>query len=172
MSEAFAESQNQALGGRIHGHVGRPLNDVKAFEMDCHGMSRIGQMPVHESVGGKKITELVVPAGFRNAKNRNQRGARNKNQQSHKQNTEKLFSGQSCKPLLDELERLRFTRFSTGTKKDQSQRGGRNEEFDDFEYCGGEAGVESGHYHRGVGIRTSSVGPSTPCPVSAGLIYL
>ena len=77
MSQTLAESQNQALRRRIHRHVSRLLDDVKALEMHRHRMGGVRQPAVCEGVGGEKIAELVMPARFRNAKKRDQRSARN-----------------------------------------------------------------------------------------------
>ena len=94
MSQTLAGRQNQPLRRRIHGHVRGLLNDVKTFEVNGHGMGRIRQPAVRERIGSQKVTEFVVPTGFRNAKKWNQGSARSENQQAHNQYADRSPSRQ------------------------------------------------------------------------------
>ena len=133
MSQTLAQRQNQALRRGIHGHVGRLLNDVKAFEVHAHGMGRIRQPAVRESVSGKKIAEFVMPGGLGNAENRNQSGSRSKNQQPDEQHAQRFSSRQSGKPLLQGLEGpgLSVVRFRS-ERRINRQRGKHQDQFDDL----------------------------------------
>ena len=165
MSQTLAQRQDQALRRRIHGHVSRLLDDMKALEMHPHRMGRIREPAVREGVSGQKIAELVMPARFRDAKKRNHRGARNKNEQPHDHRAEKFSSRELRKPWG---KRRGDSRFSPGANQNQDQRGQHQKEFDDVEQRRREAGVESGHVHRmrgsDVGRQTQGVGLS-PDPI-------
>jgi hypothetical protein len=63
MAEKLSESEDEALGGRIHGGVGGEHVDVKGLETHPQRVGRIGEAAVGEGVGGEEVAELVVDAG-------------------------------------------------------------------------------------------------------------
>jgi hypothetical protein len=68
--------------GRIHGHVGGLLNDVKTFKVYPHGMGRIGDAAAGEGISRQQVAELIVPARSRYSQQRDERGANGTGQES------------------------------------------------------------------------------------------
>src|SRR5881275_608684 len=52
--------KKQSLRRVKHRHVGRPLIDMECFEVDPHGVRRIGEPAVSERVRHQQIAELVM----------------------------------------------------------------------------------------------------------------
>ena len=104
MPEPFAGRQHQSLRRRVHRHVGRLLDDVEALEVHPHGMWRIGHAPVREGVGGKQITEFIIPARGGNAKHGNQGDAKGNHQQPDHNDGQHLAPRQPPKAVFHILK--------------------------------------------------------------------
>src|SRR5579884_3045194 len=65
MTEKLPGREDQSLPGRIHRHIRGLLDDVEAFEMHPHGVSRIGKPAVSERVRREQIAEFIVKARLR-----------------------------------------------------------------------------------------------------------
>ena len=94
MSYELPRCQQQALRRWVHRHIRRLLNDVEGFEMDPHGMSRIGQASMCKSICRQQITEFIMSIGLRNAELRKQPYAEAKNQQADAYDRKGLFPSQ------------------------------------------------------------------------------
>src|SRR5216683_6431502 len=63
MAKQPAERENGSLARRIFRRICREPIHMKRFETDPHGMGRIGQAAVSESVAEQQIAEFVVDSG-------------------------------------------------------------------------------------------------------------
>ena len=59
-AQDLTERQREPLSGRVHRAVRRHLVDVKRLEMNAQRVRRIGEPAACESVGRKKVAELVM----------------------------------------------------------------------------------------------------------------
>src|SRR5208283_2840444 len=101
-------SENQALCGRIHRHVGGLLDDVEAFEVDPHGVRGIGEPAVSEGVGCEQIAELIVPARLWDTENRNEAGSEYDYAKADQKHGEPLSPGQTGEATLQSIEEDRL----------------------------------------------------------------
>jgi hypothetical protein len=100
------------------------VNDVKAFEVQPHGMRGISQAPVCESIASQQIAELIMDRWFGNAQGRNQSCPQTKHQEPHSRDGEHFSSGQLGEPSFDGKESRKC---GTGLA---SQQGHRNHNRD------------------------------------------
>src|SRR5256885_16902161 len=97
MTKELPSHQHQSLPRRIHAHVCRLLDDVETFEVDPHGVRRIGYSAVRESIGGEKVTEFIIPVRLRNPEYGNQGGTDAENLESDPNEREGFSSRQLTK---------------------------------------------------------------------------
>jgi hypothetical protein len=108
------------------------LSDVETFEVDPHGMSRIGDFAVSKCVGSKQIAKLVVQGGLGSAKNRNECDANGDDAETDDQNCEPAPPRQASERMLNRKKRRRLAAdggISRG-EKDQYPGGHHKEKFE------------------------------------------
>ena len=92
------------MRGRIHGRIGRLLQDVNSLEEDPHGMGGIRDAAVRESVRAEEVGELVVDPRFGRRQNGQQNQPQEYRQQSHRDQAENRPAGESVERIFQGAE--------------------------------------------------------------------
>ena len=84
--------------------IGRFLNDAEGFEVNPHGMRRIGEPPVSERVCRQQVAEFIVDDWLWNRQDRQQRGSQRKSKQSNRNHRKRAVACKCAESALQYSE--------------------------------------------------------------------
>jgi hypothetical protein len=99
--EHLSRGEDEALRGKVHGHVGGLHGDVDAFKVGPHGGGGVGETEVREGVRGEQKAEVVGNERERNGKGGKNGKAEKKSGQADGENSEAAALRQRTKDALD-----------------------------------------------------------------------
>jgi hypothetical protein len=135
MAENLAEREDEALRRGIHRGIGREPIDMKSLEADPHGMRRIGQPAVDESIGHEEVAEFVVDSGHGDGQKRQDHQSNGRNTEEERANCQGSSRGKTSEELFDAAGNC------IGSFRGEE---GENADDEAGEECSGDCGGERG----------------------------
>ena len=124
LTKPLTGCKDEALRGRIHGHVGRLLNDVETLKVNPHGMRGVRKPAVSESVSGEQVAELVVESRLWNTEDGDEGRSQRNQAQTHEQHRKIATASEATECALDPMESGRMIEGRGVARREKNQGSG------------------------------------------------